>query len=355
MRLMRLVHAGRRGRAPRDPRPARAAPRRTPRAAAAPETPTRAARRRRTPRPRSRGARDPRRARRSACARRRRQLDQHRLEQPLALEPAARQPLGDPLEQHPLVRDVLIDDRDALFVHGDDERVAELAERHHRPDRRARCELALAGRCDAGLAASARPPLVGATAAHPPVPARRRVRPVRPAARETSRRRRSAAAASIGCCALNGAAARACSSGAGPRPSASPSVAADHLVDVRLVAEPHLRLRRVHVDVDRVARHLDEQVHLRAALLDRRDAVGVDDGVRDRPVLDDAAVDEDVLRPARRPLLGQRRDVAEHLHVAAVAADLDQVAAARRRADTADRAATPPAGTGAPCARRWSA
>ena len=62
----------------------------------------------------------------------RRQLDEHRLEQPLALEPPARQPLGDALEQHALVRDVLIDDRDALFVNGDDERVAELAERHHR-------------------------------------------------------------------------------------------------------------------------------------------------------------------------------------------------------------------------------
>ena len=39
-----------------------------------------------------------------------------------------------------------------------------------------------------------------------------------------------------------------------------------------------------------------KQVDLGAALLDRRDAVGVDDGVRDRPVLHDAAVDEDVLR-----------------------------------------------------------
>ena len=61
----------------------------------------------------------------------------------------------------------------------------------------------------------------------------------------------------------------------------------------------------------RVGRHLDEQVHLRAALLDRRRAVGVDDRVRDRPVLDDPAVDEDVLRAARRPLLGQRGDVAD--------------------------------------------
>ena len=49
------------------------------------------------------------------------------IEQALAFERAARQPLGDALEQHALVRDVLIDDRDALVVDGDDERVAELA------------------------------------------------------------------------------------------------------------------------------------------------------------------------------------------------------------------------------------
>ena len=41
----------------------------------------------------------------------------------------ARQPFHNPLEQHALVRDVLVDDRDPLVVHRDDERVAELAER----------------------------------------------------------------------------------------------------------------------------------------------------------------------------------------------------------------------------------
>ena len=69
------------------------------------------------------------------------------------------------------------------------------------------------------------------------------------------------------------------------------------------------------------------------------DAVGVDDGVRDRPVLDDPAVDEDVLRPARRPLLGQRRDVAGQPQAAGLLAHLDAGRRARRRADTADRAA----------------
>ena len=33
----------------------------------------------------------------------------------------------DPLEQHALVGDVLVDDRDAVFINGDDERIPELA------------------------------------------------------------------------------------------------------------------------------------------------------------------------------------------------------------------------------------
>ena len=47
-----------------------------------------------------------------------------------------------------------------------------------------------------------------------------------------------------------------------------------------------------------------------AALLDRRVAVGLDNRVRDRLVLDDAPIDEDVLRAARRPLFCKRGDEA---------------------------------------------
>ena len=47
----------------------------------------------------------------------------------------ARQPLHHLLEQHALVRHVLIDDRHAFVVDRDDERVAELAERDHRANR----------------------------------------------------------------------------------------------------------------------------------------------------------------------------------------------------------------------------
>ena len=176
------------------------------------------------------------------------------------------------------------------------------------------------------------------------VPPARERRAVSGRQRQRRRRRRRRAAAP-----------RACSSGAGPRPSASPSVRRITWWMYDWSRNRTSAFVGCTLTSTRVVRHLDEQVHFRAALLDRRHAVGVDDRVRDRPVLDDAAVDEHVLRPARRPLLGQRRDVAEHLHVAAVAPHLDRDRRARRRAGTADRAASPPAGTAAPCARRSSA
>ena len=71
---------------------------------------------------------------RQRLALRRRQLEHDRREQPLALERARGQLLHHLLEEHALVRHVLIDDRDALVVDGDDVGVAELAERDHRPD-----------------------------------------------------------------------------------------------------------------------------------------------------------------------------------------------------------------------------
>jgi hypothetical protein len=81
----------------------------------------------------------------------------------------------------------------------------------------------------------------------------------------------------------------------------------------------------MHVDVHAVRRDLDEQMDLGAALLDGGDAVSLRDGVRDRPVLDDAAVDEDVLRPADRPLVAERRDVAMNLQAGRLLPDLDQL------------------------------
>ena len=66
------------------------------------------------------------------------------------------------------------------------------------------------------------------------------------------------------------------------------------------------------------------KVHLGAALLDRGLAVGVDDGVRDRPIFHDTPVDEQVLRTAGRSLFRQCHNVAEQLHVAAVATHFDR-------------------------------
>ena len=83
--------------------------------------------------------------------------------------------------------------------------------------------------------------------------------------------------------------------------------APDHLVDQPLLDEPHLRLGRVDVDVDALVRQLQEQVHLGAARLDGGAAVGVVHRVQDGPVLHRAAVDEQVLGAAGRPVGGQRR------------------------------------------------
>ena len=131
--------------------------------------------------------------------------------------------------------------------------------------------------------------------------------------------------------------------------------AAQHLVHERLLEEPHLRLRRMDVDVDAVGRNPDEQVHLRAALLDRRDAVGLRNRVRDRAVLDDAAVDEDVLGAADRPLVAERRDVAVNLQAARFLAQLDQIEPLAEQLEEPLAAGRPPADTPAACGRRWSA
>ena len=63
----------------------------------------------------------------------------------------------------------------------------------------------------------------------------------------------------------------------------------------------------MHVHVDAIGGDLEKEMNLGAAFLDRRVAVGLDNRVRDRLVLDDAPIDEDVLRAARRPLLCERR------------------------------------------------
>ena len=78
---------------------------------------------------------------------------------------------------------------------------------------------------------------------------------------------------------------------------------AQDFVNQSLIEKADLRLRRVHVDVHAVGPDLDEEVHLRAALFDRRDAVRLLDRVGDRAIADDAPVHEDVPWPSGRALL----------------------------------------------------
>jgi hypothetical protein len=102
---------------------------------------------------------------------------------------------------------------------------------------------------------------------------------------------------------------------------------AHHFVHQRLLAEPHLGFRGMHVDVHPVRRNLEKQMHLGAALLVGRHAVGIDNRVGDGPVLDDAAIDEHVLRTAHRPLLGERGDEPAQPQPAELALDGDQILA----------------------------
>ena len=149
---------------------------------------------------------------------------------------------------------------------------------------------------------------------------------------------------------------RSCSSGAAPRPSASPTRAAHHLVHQRLLAKAHLRLGRVHVDVDASGGISRNRCTSGLRSLIDADAVGVDDRVRDGPVLDDAAVDEDVLRSARRALLRQRRDEAVQPQAADLRCDRHQIVAI---AVELIEPVAPAIATGGHCehlaARRWSA
>ena len=169
----------------------------------------------------------------------------HRHEQPLRLEPAGRQPLHHPLEQHALVRDVLIDDRDALVVDRDDERVAELAERDHRPDverRRSRRLQPTVADGDVRLAVASA--VADVAAGSTPLPRRCGIQRFGYAPPPST----PGSAVATG---VDGARLR-------PQlqlrraalPERVHQRAAHDLVHQRLIAEAHLRLRRMHVDVD---------------------------------------------------------------------------------------------------------
>ena len=196
---------------------------------------------------------------------RRRQLDHDRREQPLALESPGRQPFHHLLEQHALVRDVLIDDRHPLVVDGDDERIAELPERSHRADvdpasPPERWQSLSAP--DAGSAGSAHGSPDGVVLGRPPAPDGR----TRQDAGDAHRTRLLRNPASDGV---------KSNSGARPWPERVDERAPQDLVHEPLLEKSHLGLRRMDVHVHAIGRNLDEEMHLGTPLLDRRDAVGL--------------------------------------------------------------------------------
>ncbi len=96
-------------------------------------------------------------------------------------------------------------------------------------------------------------------------------------------------------------------------------------MDESLIEKPHFGLRRVHVHVHAVGRELDEEMDLGTSLLDRRDAVRLLNRVGNRAVAHHPAIDEDVLRSARRALIGKRRDEPLHADARRVLGDRDEI------------------------------
>jgi hypothetical protein len=99
----------------------------------------------------------------------------------------------------------------------------------------------------------------------------------------------------------------------------------NELVNLRLLLESHFGLRRMHVDIHLIGRHVEEQMHFGAAFLVRSNAVSIEDRMCDRSILDDAPVHEDVLRTAHRPLLRERGDEAMQPQAAELAVDPYQI------------------------------
>src|SRR5262245_48717092 len=83
----------------------------------------------------------------------------------------------------------------------------------------------------------------------------------------------------------------------------------------------------MHVDVDALRRDAEKEVDLRAPFLDRRNAVGFRNRVRDRAVLHDPAVDEHVLRAADRALIAQRGDESFNREAASLLSHVDEIRA----------------------------
>jgi hypothetical protein len=256
------------------------------------------------------------------------QFHHHRRQQALRVQRPSGQPLRDLFEQDPLVRHMLIDDGNAFLVDRENERVTKLPEWRHRPDerayrfasrRQARPRFAAAGRGTdrPGLGRNTREvhPRCGPERESAGRLARRSGRHGRKPERQGSDRR----IADAECHRRKHQLRRAGrAEGVNHRPS-------QDLVDETLVEKPHLGLRRMHVDVNSIGRQLDEQVHFGTPFFDRRHAIGLLDRMRDRSIPNDTAIDEDVLRSANRPLLGEGGDEAAHNDPRRGLVDADEV------------------------------
>ena len=116
-------------------------------------------------------------------------------------------------------------------------------------------------------------------------------------------------------------------------------------VHERLLEKSHFRFGGMDVHVDPIRRYFNKKMNLGAAFLDRGDAVRIADGVSDGAILDDSAVDEDILRAAYRPLVAERRDVAVDLEPGGFLAHLDEIGALAEQLEEPFTKACPPEDT----------
>ena len=111
------------------------------------------------------------------------------------------------------------------------------------------------------------------------------------------------------------------------------------------VLKPHFLLRRMHVHIHQLRRHLQPQKTNRLPAREQQPAIRLAQRVLQRPIANRPAVEKQVLHPAGRPAVHRIGDVAAERHAVALAVNLDQIVGqlvAEKRRDPR-RECSPPA------------
>jgi hypothetical protein len=77
------------------------------------------------------------------------------------------------------------------------------------------------------------------------------------------------------------------------------------------IAETHLRLGRVHIDIDLIGRHFQKEKSRRITAGHDQAAIGLPKGVQQAAVADPAAIEEEILHAGVAAIAGRVGEVAE--------------------------------------------